>query len=115
MKWSVGTKIGGGFALALMTLILIGFASYRSTTELIDAAASRSHTYVVLQHLEGVLSILKDAETGQRGYIITGEERYLEPYHNVTRQTDQKIQELRRLTVDNAAQQRRLDTLEPLI
>jgi methyl-accepting chemotaxis protein len=61
-----------------------------------------------------MLSALQDAETGQRGYIITGEERYLEPYQTGTTLVNQTIQNLRRLTADNPNQQRRLDSVEPL-
>src|SRR5207249_5949317 len=100
MKWSVGTKIGGGFFLALLILAVIGLASYRSTTELVEAAEWRSHTYDVLRHLERVLSTLKDAETGQRGFVITGEERYLEPYQTAAGQIQERVKDLRKLTGD---------------
>jgi methyl-accepting chemotaxis protein len=114
MKWSVGTKIGAGYALALVVLVVFGAVSYRNTTELIEAIQIRGRTGDVLLNLEGMLSALQDAETGQRGYIITGEERYLEPYQTGTTLVNQTIQNLRRLTADNANQQRRLDAVEPL-
>ena len=76
MKWSVGTKIGGGFALALAILVVIGAVAYRSSTRLIETAERVAHTHIVLEDLQGLLSDLKDAETGERGYIITGEEAY---------------------------------------
>ena len=41
---------------------------------------SITHTYLVIGHLDDLLSELKDAETGQRGFIITGDQKYLEPY-----------------------------------
>jgi methyl-accepting chemotaxis protein len=115
MKWSVGTKIGMGYGLALMILIIIGVVSYRSTAGLIETANLVEHTHRVLRGLEDLLSVMKDAETGQRGFIITGEESYLEPYQSAIRLIDQKVKEIRALTADNAQQQRRLDTLEPLI
>src|SRR5450759_4805256 len=101
MKWSVGTKIGAGYALALMILVILGVVSYRNTTGLIAAAQMKTHTYQVLENLKGVLSTLKDAETGQRGYIISGEERYLEPYRAGTSAVSLTIQNLRGLTADN--------------
>ena len=55
-----------------------------------------------------------DAETGQRGYLLSGEEPYLEPYRAALAQLDQILKRLRSLTADNAPQQRRLDALEPL-
>src|SRR5450759_3993906 len=115
MKWSIGTKIGAGYALALIILVILGMVSYRNTTGLIEAAQMRAHTYQVLENLERVLSTLKDAETGQRGYIITGEDRYLEPYQTGTSALNLTIQTLRGLTADNQNQQRRLDAIEPLV
>ena len=115
MKWNVGMKIAAGFALALAILVAIGAVSYQSTAKLTETATWVAHTYQVLEKLEGVLSGMKDAETGQRGYILTGEERYLEPYRDAQVSVDQKIKSLRELTKDNVNQQRRLDILEPLI
>jgi len=115
MKWSVGTKIGAGYALALIILVILGVVSYRTTTGLIDAAQMRAHSYQVLDSIEKVLSALEDAETGQRGYVITGEERYLDPYQSGIVTVHQTTQSLRELTADNPNQQQRIDALEPLI
>jgi methyl-accepting chemotaxis protein len=115
MKWTVGTKIGAGFGLALAILVAIGAVSYRSTTKLTDTSELVTHTHQVLEKLEEVLSGIKDAETGQRGYLITGEERYLEPFRSAQAAINQNLTALRDLTRDNANQQRRLDLLEPLI
>ncbi len=115
MKWTVGTKIAGGFTLALVVLIVIGWVSYSSTTRLIENADLVTHTYQVLGSLDDVLSKLKDAETGQRGYLLAGQDKYLEPYQAAIPQVSQDVADLRRLTADNPNQQRRLDTLKPLI
>src|SRR5476651_1528378 len=115
MKWKIGTKIGGGFALALAALLIIGVVSYRSTTALIETAAMVDHTHLVLQNLEQLLSTMKDAESGQRGFLVTGEERYLDPYNAALGESDQTLKSVRSLTQDNPNQQRRLDALEPLI
>ncbi|MBA3564496.1 MAG: CHASE3 domain-containing protein [Gammaproteobacteria bacterium] len=73
------------------------------------------HTHRVLTELHDVLVQLQNAETGQRGYIITGDARYLEPYHGAAASAASELALLRRLTADNPRQQRLLDTLEPLI
>jgi len=114
-RLTVGTKIGAGFALALAAIVVIGVAAYRSTGKLTETADWVEHTHKVLESLEGVLSDLKDAETGQRGYLLTGDDHYLEPYFAGTTAVHQKVADLRNLTRDNANQQRRLDALEPLI
>ncbi len=76
---------------------------------------SVEHTHLVIENLEKLISTMKDAETGQRGYLITGEERYLDPYTAAVGQADQILKDVRELTVDNPDQQKRLDTMEPLI
>ncbi|MEH1783969.1 MAG: response regulator [Nostoc sp.] len=111
----IGTKIGISFALSLATLTTIGLISYQSTHELIETSRKESHTYQVLSQLENLNLQLTNAETGQRGYIITGEQRYLEPYNAAIQVINQKVKEIQRLTADNPNQQNRLDILQPLL
>ena len=115
MRWTIREKIVAGFGLALLMLILISAVSYRSTTRLVETARAVAHTRAVLEKLEAVLAQLASAESGARGYIIAGEEPYLEPYHAAISVIDQEVRELRRLTADSPNQQQRLDTLEPFI
>ena len=115
MKWTVGTKIGAGITLALIILVIIGTISYQSTSSLLEASTSVEHTYEVIHDVEQVIGSLNTAETGQRGYIITGEERYLEPYFAAVRTIDQQLKDVRVKTTDNLSQQGRLDLLEPLV
>ncbi|MHB1271954.1 MAG: CHASE3 domain-containing protein, partial [Rhodanobacter sp.] len=115
MKWTIGTKIGAGYTLALAMLVVLGMVSYRNTTGFIEAAQMKVHSYQVLDNLNQVLSALQDAETGQRGYIIVGEDRYLQPYQAGTAAVNKALQNLRQLTADNPGQQQRLDALKPLI
>jgi CHASE3 domain sensor protein len=68
-----------------------------------------------LNKLEGLLSQIKDAETGQRGYILTGEERYLEPYKTATVSVEREIKHLRELTANYPNQHKQLDALESAI
>ncbi len=108
-------KITAGFAVALTILLVMGAVSYRSIRILIEESGSVAHTYHVLDKLDEVLSDLRDAETGQRGYIITGDQSYLKPYQSALTEVPQHLHDVRKLTGDNPSQQRRLDTLEPLI
>ncbi|MEH2273573.1 MAG: response regulator [Nostoc sp.] len=114
-RLKIGTKIGVSFALSLATLTTIGLISYQSTNDLIETSVNESHTYQVLSQLEDLNLQLTNAETGQRGYVITGRHNYLEPYNAAINVLDQKVNELQRLTEDNPNQQRRLDILQPLI
>src|SRR5882757_9581440 len=74
-----GLVIGAGLVIAL--LIVDAALSYKNTRELNKHAQLVTHTNEVLVALEEVVSTTKDAETGQRGYIITGEPSYLAPYN----------------------------------
>ena len=115
MKWNVGTKIGAGFGVVLAIFTIVSAVSYRSTTQLIEASELRQHTYEVLSRLAEMELLAGDMQNGVRGYAITGEERYLDPYQAALGSTDKVIQEIRKLTADNSRQQQRLDALEPLV
>jgi methyl-accepting chemotaxis protein len=114
-NWTFGKKIAAGFALSLVLLIAIGTVSYASITKLTRTSQWITHTHEVLEHIDSVLGLLKDAETGQRGYLITGDEALLEPYHTGSGEVLDVVKELRKLTADNPNQQRRVDAAEPLI
>jgi methyl-accepting chemotaxis protein len=114
-NWTFGRKIAAGFALSLILLIAIGTVAYTNISKLTATSEWVTHTHDVLEHIAGVLSLLRDAETGQRGYVITGDEAYLEPYHTGSAGVLNVIKDLRQLTADNPNQQKRIDAAEPLI
>jgi methyl-accepting chemotaxis protein len=114
-NWTFGRKIAGGFALSLILLIAIGTVAYTNISKLTATGEWVTHTHDVLEHTAGVLSLLKDAETGQRGYVITGDEAFLEPYHTGSSGVLNVVKDLRKLTADNPNQQKRIDAAEPLI
>nr|WP_322658053.1 response regulator [Dendronalium sp. ChiSLP03b]MDZ8204342.1 response regulator [Dendronalium sp. ChiSLP03b] len=108
-------RVAGGFGLASAILVLIGVISYQNTTVLIDTHNQVQKTQEKINRLEELLSDMKDAETGQRGYILTGQESYLEPYQAALTNIDQKIKELKDLIADQPSQQTQFAILEPLI
>ena len=115
MKWSIGAKISGGFALALAILVVIGVVSYRDSTGLIASADWVTHTYQVLTGLDGIIKAMEDVETGERGFIIAGADPFLEPYTSGKAAVEAMVKDVRQLTSDNPSQQKRLDDLETLI
>ncbi|WP_395744846.1 response regulator [Prosthecobacter sp.] len=64
-----------------------------------------SHTHEVIIGLEDILSTLKDAETGQRGFLLTGDERYLAPYETALARIDERLASMHSLTADNPLHQ----------
>ncbi len=116
MKWKMGNRlVFGGFAIATAILVFVGWQSYQNTARFAEASEWRKHTYEVLWNLDETVAQLVDAETGQRGYLLTGEESYLEPYRAAIKNIDQTIRDLKSLTSDNPNQQKRIQILEPLV
>ncbi|HZM04090.1 MAG TPA: CHASE3 domain-containing protein [Candidatus Saccharimonadales bacterium] len=115
MKWNVGMKIGTGFGLALAILAVIGLVAYQSIAKLTETADWVDHTHQVLGTLESVLLTMTDAETGERGFLLTGEDNYLAPFTTAQGAIADEIKTLRELTKDNSVEQRNIDKLEPLV
>ena len=114
MRLSTAQKIGAGFVAALLILV-VGLLSLRSARQALEAAEWVAHTHEVRGRLDGLLAAMVDVETGQRGYVITGAPRYLEPHESGVRRVGGELATLRRLTADNPRQQARLDSLAPLV
>jgi PAS domain S-box-containing protein len=108
-----GLVVGAGLVIAL--LIVDAGLSYKNTQQLHQDAQRVTHTTEVLEALEEVVSTTKDAETGQRGYVITGEAAYLQPYQTALARIQGKITCAKSLTLDNPWQQAQFPKLERLI
>lgn len=115
MKWSLNPKITAGFAVALVILAASQFISYRSTYQLIQTSQRVTHTQQVLESLENVLVTMDDAETGQRGYLLTGQESYLEPYNGARKRLAGVMETLDELTPESSERQRDLESLSRMI
>ncbi|MGE6759212.1 response regulator [Corallococcus interemptor] len=104
-----------GFALAALAVLAIALLSYRTLKTRESTGERVTHTLTVVAELEEVLSTVKDAETGQRGFLLTGAESYLSPYTLAKKTLPAKLKELRGLVADSAVQQQRLDRLEAAV
>jgi CHASE3 domain sensor protein len=97
MKWSVGTKIGSGFLFAGVALGIIGVTSYRTVTRFLETSRLVEHTHYVVEQIDAIVANLVNVETGQRGYTLTHDESYLEPFHEGVAKIPQEIATLRGL------------------
>ena len=100
---------------AILAVCVIAWLSYRALKARAEAADAVNHTNAVQDALHRYLSSAKDAETGQRGFLLTGDEHYLEPYHLAIGALAAEADSIRQLTADNPAQQRRLEMLAPIV
>jgi PAS domain S-box-containing protein len=115
MKLSLERQIPMAFLAALILLVTISFFSYRQITALSKAVMWEKHTQEVLQQLDGTLALVVDAETSGRGFIISGNEDFLEPYNHTNQVIAENLQKLKDLTADNAGQTQKVAQLETLI
>jgi PAS domain S-box-containing protein len=115
MRWKIGGHLVlWGFAAAATILVFAGWESYRNTARLVEAAEARKASYGFAQALDEVETRLVDAETGQRGYLLTGDEAYLEPYNAAIKNLDRVITHLKDLASDDSHQRTQVQNLEVL-
>ncbi len=104
-----------GLAAILAILLFCGGASYWNTRRLHEESAQVTRTDEVVDAFGELLTLMTSAETGQRGYLLTSNERYLEPYDDVQNTVPNRIDSIQRLTVDNPRQQQRIPHLRELV
>ncbi|WP_273289739.1 CHASE3 domain-containing protein [Methylorubrum populi] len=103
------------FGVLVVILALVGIVTWERLNASRDAREWSQHSYRVLAMTKDLAIALRDAERGQRGYLLTGREEYLRPY-DAARDRIVVVQgELQKLTADNPAQQQRLRALAPLV
>ncbi|MGJ1446616.1 response regulator [Sphingobacterium spiritivorum] len=104
-----------GFGVSLVILLASSTASYLSIKEQLNNRKKVDHTRQVISGVNKILVDLQNAETGQRGFQLTGKESFLEPYIKSTESLPEALKTVRELTLDNPIQTRRSDSLESLV
>ena len=115
MKITLERQIYLAFFFAMLLLSILGFFAYRSINSLSDAMRREKLTQEVLLQLDEVLALTIDAETGGRGFVITGNESFLEPYTQAKVKIDGIVAQLRGRLNDNPGQKQTLAVLEDLL
>ncbi len=103
------------FGVLAAIVALSGGLAWERSTATNSARAWAEHTHDVLDKLKDLQIGLRDAETGQRGYLLSDDESYLAPYIGALRRVAFIEGELQRLTADNPIEQDRLRTLSPIV
>ncbi|MEG5038571.1 MULTISPECIES: CHASE3 domain-containing protein [unclassified Microcoleus] len=101
-----------GFGSIFLLMISIGLATKLSMDNLAAAIELQTHTYVVKTNLQALEKDLLDAETGQRGFIFTGKEEFLEPYKKGRLAFYKTVNDTKELIKDNPEQVKRLEQVE---
>jgi signal transduction histidine kinase/DNA-binding response OmpR family regulator/CHASE3 domain sensor protein len=101
-----------GLGAVLIFFLISGTVAYLNIQTLRDDNQRIVHSHQVITTLDELLSTVKDAETGQRGFLLTNNERYLEPYNAALLVVASQLDELSDLTRDNPRQQSRIGPLK---
>ena len=110
---TIGQKFALVFSVTLLIQIFVGFGAYTNSESQVGHFEWISHTQEVMHALDSLETNLMSAETGQRGFLLTGVESYLAPYESALPKIDQDFEHLRELTLDEAARHKLLETLKP--
>src|SRR5665213_2920663 len=101
-------------AATLVVVVNAAFA-FRAVNELLTSEQWVEHTWQVINQTERIMSSAKDAETGNRGYLITGDENYLQPYNQALHDLPIELAAFRSLTSDNQVQQQRINQVQAIL
>ena len=115
MKQSFKSNLRLGLGLSLVLLVISSLASYISIKNLIKNSELVSHTNGVINNVNQIISYLKDAETGQRGYLLTGNKVFLEPYNGAKEKIISAFNDVKSNTLDNPYQQKKVAQLKKII
>src|ERR1700716_1632653 len=115
MKITLEKKILTGFIICSLILLVVAAISFKNSEKVIDSNQWVNHTHEVLFEFEQVMASSVDAETGTRGFVITGNENFLEPFRDAQLKLSEHLARARELTRDNPVQQKNIESLEKLI
>lgn len=103
------------FAISLFILIFISGVSYKHSSALKESSEKMMHAYEMQSELENLISNLKNAEIGQRGYLITKDSSFLEPYIGSRSKAQKSLYILKQLSLKNKEQLLNIDSLDNLV
>src|SRR6478672_9183185 len=118
MRWladvPLGRKLLGGFSLVLLLLLGLSAAAYVTTEGNVQASTAVEHTLRVIALAEATEGDLVDMETGYRGFLLTGQEQFLDPYEAGLASYPDHLSQLEELTADNPPQVARWQSVADL-
>ncbi|MBA4794841.1 MAG: CHASE3 domain-containing protein [Phenylobacterium sp.] len=109
---AVSKKLLVAFSVVLAISLGASVISFQRSQAVEEATRWNTHTYKVLAEAEAVGSAMVDQETGVRGYLVSGDESFLEPYHAGLKRYAAAVETLETLTADNPQQQERIAALK---
>ena len=105
--FSTENKILAGFSLAVLALVLVGALAFRTATGYVRASYWVEHTQTVLQSLDRCWALINEAETAQRGYLLTGNSFYLQERQAAIQRFQTTLDDLPNKVTDNPLEEHR--------
>ncbi len=115
MSQRTGSTLLLGFIAALIFTVANAVISFRSANTLIRNNERVLETHEAIRDVESLISVIKDAETGQRGYLLTGNEQFLGPYNAAIGRVEGLVADLKELKTDDPRQLERIPAIEDAI
>src|SRR5688500_10749435 len=112
MQMSLNQKILTGFIACTVILCVVAVFSFHNTEKFTDANQLVNHTYEVADKLNQILTTSIDAQTGVRGFVITGNEAFLDPYNKSSQNILGQLDNVKKLISDNPDQQKNIEALQ---
>lgn len=113
---NIRTKLRSTYGISITLLLLVvicGYAGMKRLHREVDTLVHRDSQIIANSHQ--IMKLVVDMETGQRGFVITGKENYLAPYHNAVLMIDSLLDEQRELVKDQPDQVARLDHVQEAV
>jgi methyl-accepting chemotaxis protein len=114
-NWTFAKKLGAGYGLAALVLLVIAVVAYRSTADFVEADDLLIRSYAVQDAFNDLYSDMVDIETGARGYVITGDDSFLAPYETALTEIKPHLEKASALSAGNTARESKVEALRPLI
>lgn len=112
MNMRTSRKLATAFLLVIAVAFATSALTWRNLSALEQNNQWTDHTHKVIAQATAIGAAMVDAETGVRGYLISGADNFLEPYRNSGKAFRSALDEAKRLTADNPSQQKRLDQID---
>lgn len=114
MKWTIGNKLGAFCTLIITVFTIFGIISYRNISAMMENAEMVKHTFSVVDELGNIPEYNWEAESGMRGYFLTGKNEYLEQHKDAVKSIEKALEESKKIIRNEKARQL-LNNLELLL
>jgi len=112
---SLQKKLFVSFCIPIVFMLLVSLSVYKNTQSMVKDSHWVVHTHKAVARAQELLNLVVDMETGQRGYLITGDADFLEPYHLALAVWKDKVTTLAKQVDDNPSQVERLHKIDALL